>query len=45
MHYIDPSTGATYPLDAARWRADSGHYLNLGAAPGLDETLTSAESV
>jgi len=35
VHYIDPSTGATYPLDAARWRADSGHYLNLGAAPGL----------
>jgi threonine synthase len=36
LHYIDPSTGATYPLDAARWRADSGHYLNLGPAPGLN---------
>jgi threonine synthase len=35
MHYIDPSTGATYPLDVARWRADAGHYLNLGSAPGL----------
>jgi threonine synthase len=35
VHYIDPSTGATYPLDAARWCADSGHYLNLGPAPGL----------
>ena len=35
MHYIDPSTGATYRLEVARWRADSGHYLNLGPAPGL----------
>jgi len=35
LHYIDPSTRATFPLDAARWRADSGHYLNLGVAPGL----------
>ena len=35
MHYIDPSTGATYPLDVARWRADSNHHLNLGPSPGL----------
>ena len=35
MHYVDPSTGTTYPLEIARWRGDSGHYLNLGPAPGL----------
>ena len=35
MHYVDPSTGTTYPLDRARWCADGGHYLNLGPAPGL----------
>jgi threonine synthase len=33
VHYVDPSTGQTYPLSEARWRADNGHYLNL--APGL----------
>jgi threonine synthase len=35
LQYVDPSTGATYPLAIARWRADSGHYLNLGPTPGL----------
>ena len=35
MHYVDPSTGRTYPLTEARWRADSGHYLNLSPGPGL----------
>ena len=25
----------TYPLDVARWCADSGHHLNLGPSPGL----------
>lgn len=35
MHYIDPSSGTTYSLDAARWCGDDGHYLNLGPAPGL----------
>lgn len=35
MHYVDPSTGATYALDTARWCADTGHYLNLGPSPGL----------
>jgi threonine synthase len=29
MRYVDPSTGDTYPLTEARWRADNGHYLNL----------------
>jgi threonine synthase len=35
MLYVDPSTGATYPLTEARWRADSGHYVNLTPGPGL----------
>ena len=35
MHYVDPSTGQTYPLSEARWRADTGHYLNLTPGPGL----------
>ena len=35
MHYVDPSTGQTYPLSEPRWRADSGHYLNLAPGPGL----------
>ena len=35
MHYIDSSTGATYPLNEPRWRGDSGGHLNLGDAPGL----------
>jgi threonine synthase len=35
VHYVDPSTGRTYPLGEARWRADSGHYLNLSPGPGL----------
>jgi threonine synthase len=35
MQYVDPVTGKTYPLDAPRWCADNGDYLNLGPAPGL----------
>jgi threonine synthase len=35
VHYVDPSTGRTYPLTEARWRADGGHYLNLALGPGL----------
>jgi threonine synthase len=35
MHYVDPSTGNTYPLDTPRWRADNGHYLDLADGPGL----------
>ena len=35
MHYVDPSTGQTYPLSEARWRADNGHYLNLSPGPGI----------
>jgi threonine synthase len=33
--YVDPSTGRRYPLDEARWRAESGHHLNLEPGPGL----------
>jgi threonine synthase len=35
VHYVDPSTGRTYPLGEARWRADNGHHLNLSPGPGL----------
>jgi threonine synthase len=35
VHYVDPSTGQTYPLSEARWRADNGHYLNLARGKGL----------
>jgi len=35
MHYIDSSNGATYPVSTARWRGDSGAYLNLALGPGL----------
>ncbi|MGH7398280.1 MAG: threonine synthase [Candidatus Rokuibacteriota bacterium] len=35
VHYVDSSTGQTYPLTEARWRADNGHYLNLAPGPGL----------
>jgi threonine synthase len=35
VHYVDPSTGQTYPLSEARWRADNGHYLNLAPGKGL----------
>ena len=35
MHYVDPSTGQTYPLSEARWRADNGHYLNLAPGRGI----------
>ena len=35
MHYVDPSTGQTYPLSEPRWRGDNGHYLNLAPGPGL----------
>lgn len=35
MHYLDPLTGATYPLTSARWCADNGNTLELAASPGL----------
>jgi threonine synthase len=35
MHYIDSTTGATYPLSEPRWRGESGAHVNLGEAPGL----------
>jgi threonine synthase len=35
MSYIDPSTGVKHGLGIARWRSDTGGYLNLGPAPGL----------
>lgn len=35
MYYVDPVTGATYPLETPRWCADNGNYLNLAPVPGL----------
>jgi threonine synthase len=47
LSYVDPSTGRTYPLTEARWRADNGHYLNLAPSPGLrrDDIDPSRRSV
>jgi threonine synthase len=47
VHYVDPSTGRTYPIAEARWCADNGHYLNLGPGHGLGrrEIDTSRHSV
>ena len=44
MHYIEPATGSTYPLDAPRWCADNGGYLNLGSAPGIKRADIDRES-
>ncbi len=33
--YIDPATGATYPLDVPRWRSDTGGPLMIGDLPGI----------
>ena len=33
--YIDPATGATYPLAVPRWRSDTGGPLMITALPGI----------
>jgi threonine synthase len=35
MQYIEPSTGAIYPVHQPRWCADNGGYLNLTPSDGL----------
>jgi threonine synthase len=35
VKYIEPVSGATYPLDTPRWCADNGAHLNLTPGPGL----------
>lgn len=35
MQYIEPQSGATYPIDTPRWCAEDGAYLNLTPGPGL----------
>jgi threonine synthase len=35
MQFIDPTSGTTYPIERARWRADSGSHLNLTPGTGL----------
>lgn len=34
-HYVDPATGATYPIDQPRWRSDTGGPLMISAFPGI----------
>ncbi len=33
--YVDPATGATYPLDQPRWRSDTGGPLMISDLPGI----------
>ena len=33
--YLDPATGATYPLDTPRWRSDTGGPLMISDLPGI----------
>ena len=33
--YLDPLTGATYPLDVPRWRSDTGGPLAITPLPGI----------
>lgn len=33
--YIDPATGATYPIDIPRWRSDTGAPLMITPLPGI----------
>ena len=35
MEYIDPQSGATYPIERPRWCADGGGHLNLSPGKGL----------
>ena len=34
-HYVEPVSGATYPIDAPRWRSDDGRPLMIGDLPGI----------
>lgn len=34
-HYVDPATGATYPIELPRWRSDTGGPLMISALPGI----------
>jgi threonine synthase len=34
--YLDPESGAAYPLDQPRWRSDSGAPLMISDLPGID---------
>ena len=37
--YLDPRSGATYPLDVPRWCGDAGQPLILEPMPGIQEML------
>lgn len=47
MHYVEPATGKTYPLDTPRWRGDAGDYLELSPSDGLarDAIVSSRHSL
>jgi len=34
--YLDPATGATYPIEAPRWRSETGGPLMITDLPGID---------
>ena len=34
-HYVDPATGATYPVSQPRWRSETGGPLMLSRLPGI----------
>ncbi|HXF65351.1 MAG TPA: pyridoxal-phosphate dependent enzyme, partial [Burkholderiales bacterium] len=42
MRYLDSATGAACGLETPRWCGDSGAYLNLDAAPGIDRSEIDA---
>lgn len=35
MNFVDPVSGATYPIDTPRWCSGTGGYLNLSQGAGL----------
>jgi threonine synthase len=36
--YLDPATGATYPIETPRWRSETGGPLMITDLPGIDRT-------
>ncbi len=45
--YVDPETGATYPLSVPRWRSDAGGPLMISDLPGIGrgDVVTSRRSL
>jgi threonine synthase len=40
--FIEPSTGQTYPLDGARWRAPNGKPLMVSELPGISRSAINS---